>query len=112
MYPTNQQYSNYGGIALISHDSKLMRKILQASLQQCVNQEIPNVQAGFRKSRGTRDQIIKIHCIIYKAREFQNKQTNKQTKKKKQGNSRTTSTSASLTTLKPLTTWITTVGNS
>ena len=81
MYPANQQYSNYGGIALISHDSKLMRKILQASLQQCVNQEIPNVQAGFRKSRGTRDQIIKIHCIIYKAREFQNKQTNKQQKK-------------------------------
>ena len=48
-----------------------MLKILQASLQQYVNQELPDVQAGFRKGRGTRDQIANIHCIIEKAREFQ-----------------------------------------
>ena len=59
MHPANQQYSNYRIIALISQASKVMLKILQASLQQYVNQEIPNVQAGFRKGRGTRDQIIK-----------------------------------------------------
>ena len=65
-----------------------MLKILQARLQLYVNQELLDVQAGFRKSRGTRDQIANIHWII------------------KQGNSRKTSTSASLTMLKPLTEWI------
>ena len=58
-------------IALISHASKVMLKILQARLQQSMNRELPNVQAGFRKSRGTRDQIANIHWIIDKAREFQ-----------------------------------------
>ena len=67
-----------------------MLKILQARLQQYVNRELPNVQAGFRKGRGTRDQIANIHWIIEKAREFQKK-----------------SISASLTMPKPLTVWIT-----
>ena len=58
-------------IALISHTSKVMLKILQARLQQYVNHEIPNVQAGFRKGRGTRDEIANIHWIIEKARELQ-----------------------------------------
>ena len=58
-------------IALISHTSKVMLKILQARLQQYVNRELPDVQAGFRKGRGTRDQIANIHWIIEKAREFQ-----------------------------------------
>ena len=58
-------------IALISHVSKVMLKILQARLQQYVNREIPNVQAAFRKDRGTRDQIANIFQIIKKAREFQ-----------------------------------------
>ena len=71
MHPANQQCSNYLAIALISHASKIMHKILQASLQQYVNQEIPNVQAEYRKGRGIRDQIIKIHRIIDKAKEFQ-----------------------------------------
>ena len=66
-----------------------MLKILQARLQQYVNRELPDVQAGFRKSRGTRDQIANIHWIIEKAREFQKK-----------------STSALLTMPKPLTVWI------
>ena len=56
---------------LISHTSKVMLKILQARLQQYVNHELPDVQAGFRKGRGTRDQIANIHWIIEKAREFQ-----------------------------------------
>ena len=56
---------------LISHASKVMLKILQASLQQYVNRELPDVQAGFRKGTGTRDQIANIHWIIEKAREFQ-----------------------------------------
>ena len=60
-------------IALISHASKVMLKILQARLQQYVNCEIPDIQAGFRKGRGTRDQIANICCIIKKAREFQKK---------------------------------------
>ena len=68
----------------------VMIKILQARLQQYVNQELPDVQVGFRKGRGTGDQIANIRWIIEKAREFQK-----------------TSTSASLTTLKPLTVWIT-----
>ena len=58
-------------IALISHASKMMLKILQARLQQYVNRELPDVQAGFRKGRGTRDQIANIRWIIEKAREFQ-----------------------------------------
>ena len=62
--------SNYCTIALISHDSKVMLKILQASLQQCVNLELSDVQARFRKGRGTRDQIANICWIIEKAREF------------------------------------------
>ena len=63
--------SNYCTIALILHASKLMLKILQAKLQQYVNRELPDVQAGFRKGRGTRDQIVNICWIIKKAREFQ-----------------------------------------
>ena len=58
-------------IEFISHVGKVMLKILQARLQQYVNHEIPDVQAGFRKGRGTRDQIANIHWIIKKAREFQ-----------------------------------------
>ena len=82
---------NYGTIALISHASKVLLKILQARLQQNVNQELPDVQAGFRKGTRTRDQIANIRWIIEKAREFQKK-----------------STSALLTTPKLLTVWITT----
>ena len=77
-----KECSNYCTIALISHTRKRMLKILQARLQQYMNRELPGVQAGFRKGRGTRDQIAKICCII-----------------KKQENSRKTSTSALLTTL-------------
>ena len=62
---------NYHTIALISHASIVMLKILQARLQQYVNHELPDVQAGFRKGRGTADQIANIHWIIEKAREFQ-----------------------------------------
>ena len=75
---------------LISHASKVMHKILQARLQQYVIQEIPDVQAGFRKGRRTKDQIVNIRWIREKAREFYK-----------------TYPSASLTTLKPLTVWIT-----
>ena len=80
---------------LISHASKVMLKVLQARHQQYVNCEHPDVQAGFRKGRGTRDQITNICWIIKKAREFQK-----------------TSISASVTTLKPLTVWTTTVEHS
>ena len=66
-----QKCSNYCTIALISHASKVMLKILQARLQQYVNHELPDVQVGFRKGRGTRDQIANICWIIEKAREFQ-----------------------------------------
>ena len=62
--------SNYRTIALISHASEVMFKIFQARLQQYLNCELPDVQAGFRKGRGTRDQIANIHWIIEKAREF------------------------------------------
>ena len=62
---------NYDTIALISHTSKVMLKILQARLQQYMNHELPDVQAGFRKGRGTRDKIANIFWIIEKAREFQ-----------------------------------------
>ena len=65
-----KECSSYCTIALISHTSKIMLKILQATLQQYVNHEIPDVQAGFRKGRGTRDQIANISWIIKKAREF------------------------------------------
>ena len=64
-------YSNYCTIALISHASKVMLKILQARLQQYVNHELPDVQPGFRKDRGTRDQVANIRRIMEKAREFQ-----------------------------------------
>ena len=63
-----KECSNYCKIALISHASKVMLKILQARLQQYVNCELPDVQAGFRKGRGTRDQIANIHWITEKAR--------------------------------------------
>ena len=63
--------SNYHTIALISHASKVMLKILLARLQQYLNRELPDVQVGFRKGRGTRDQIANICWIIEKAREFQ-----------------------------------------
>ena len=66
-----KECSNSCTIALISHTSKVMLKILQARLQQYVNCEIPDVQAGFQKGRGTRDQIAHIHWIIEKARVFQ-----------------------------------------
>ena len=81
-----KECSNYSTIELISHASKVMLKILQARLQQYVNRELPDVQAGFRKSRGIRDQIAIIHWVIKKAREFQK-----------------TSISALLTMPKPLT---------
>ena len=89
-----KECSNYHTIALISHASKVMLKILQARLQQYMNHEIPDVQAGFRKGRATRDQIANICWIIAKAREFQKQ--NKQT-----------SISALLTMQKPLTVCIT-----
>ena len=85
-----KECSNYRTVALISHTNKVMLKILQARLQQYVNHELPDVQAGFRKGRGTRDQIANIRQIIEKAREF-----------------RKTSISALLTMPKPLTVWIT-----
>ena len=86
-----KECSNYHTIALISHASKVMLKILQARLQQYMNRELPDVQAGFRKGRGTRDKIANIRWIMEKAREFQKK-----------------SASALLTMPKPLTVWITT----
>ena len=66
-----KECSNYCTIALISHASKVMLKILQARLQQYLNRELPDVQAGFRQGRGTRDQIANIHWLMEKAREFQ-----------------------------------------
>ena len=69
----DKECSNYRTIALISHASKLMLKILQARLQRYINYELPDVQAGFRKGRGTRDQIATICWIMEKAREFQKK---------------------------------------
>ena len=67
-----KEYSNYRTIALIPHACKVMLKILQARLQQYMNHESPDVQAGYRKGRETRDQIANIHWIIEKARQFQN----------------------------------------
>ena len=66
-----KECSNYHTISLISHASKVMLKFLQARLQQYINSELPNVQAGFRKGRGFRDQITNIRWIIKKARELQ-----------------------------------------
>ena len=66
-----KECSNYHTTVIISHASKVMLKILQATFQWYVNQELPDVQARFRKGRGTKDQITKIHRIIEKAREFQ-----------------------------------------
>ena len=86
-----KQCSNYHTIALISHATKVILKILQVRLKQYVNQELPDVQTRLRKDRGTRDQIANICWIIKKARD-----------------SRKTSTSASSTTVKPLTVYITT----
>ena len=68
-----QKCSNYHTIAVISHASKVMLKILQARLQQYMNHELPDVQAGFRKGKGTRDQIGNICWIIERAIEFQEK---------------------------------------
>ena len=70
-----KECSNYWTTALISHTSKVMLKIFQARLQQYMNWEFPDVQAGFRKYRGSRDQTAKNHWIIEKAREFQKKKT-------------------------------------
>ena len=83
--------SDFCTIAIIPHTNKVMLKILQARLQQYMNREHPDVQVGFRRGRGSRNQIANICWIIEKAKEFQK-----------------TSTSASLTMLKPLTMWITT----
>ena len=66
-----RECTNYCTIALISHASKVIFKVFQARLQQYVNHELPDVQSGFRKGRGTRDQIVNICWIIKKAREFQ-----------------------------------------
>ena len=66
-----KECSNYHRTALISHASKVILKILQTRLQQYMNHELPDVQAGFRKGRGTRDKIANIHWIIKKARKFQ-----------------------------------------
>ena len=66
-----KECSNYRTIALISHASKVLLKILQARLQQYMNRELPGVQAGFRKGRGTKDQIANIQWILEKARELQ-----------------------------------------
>ena len=68
-----KECSNYHTITLISHASKVMLKILQARLQQYVNHELPDVQAGSRKGSGSRDQIANIRYIMEKAREFQKK---------------------------------------
>ena len=87
--PKNAQ-TTYRTIALISHARKVMLKILQARLQQYMNHELPDVQSGFRKGKGNRDQIANICWII-----------------KKQQSSRKTSISAFLTMPKPLTVWIT-----
>ena len=86
-----KECSNYHTIVVDSQASNIKRKIHQTRLQQYVNRELPDVQTGFRKGRGTRDQIPNIHWIT-----------------KKQENSMKTSTFASLTMLKPLTVWITT----
>ena len=88
---STKERSNHQTIALISHASEVMPKILHTRLQHYVNWELPDVQAGFRKGRGTRDQIVNIRWITEEAK-----------------NSRKTPTSVSLATLKPLAVWITT----
>ena len=85
-----KECSNYHTVSLSSHDSKVMLKILQARIQQYMNRELPDVQAGFREGRRTRDQVANIHWIIKKAREFQK-----------------ASTSALMTMPNHLTVWIT-----
>ena len=70
-YSKTKECSNYCTIAVISYASKVMLKILQARLQQYMNHELPDVQAGFRKGRGTRDQIANIRWVIENSREFQ-----------------------------------------
>ena len=85
-----KEYSSYCTTALISHASKVMLKIFQTGLQQYMNCELPDVLAGFRKGRGTRDQIANSRCIIFKSKSY-----------------RKTSTFALLTMPKPLTVWIT-----
>ena len=70
-----KEFSNYWTIALISHASKVPLKILQARLQQYVNHELPDVPAGFRKGRGSRDQIANIHRIMEKTKEIQKKKS-------------------------------------
>ena len=85
---STKECANHWTTALISHASKVKVKILQARLQHYANQEIPDIQARFRKGRGTRDQIANIRWVIEKAREFQK------------------NISVSLTMLKPLTVWI------
>ena len=87
-----KEYSDYHTIALISHASKEMLKILQARLQQYVNRELPDVQAGFKKGRGTRDQIVNISWLTKKSKRIPGKHL-----------------SALLTMPKPLTVWITTI---
>ena len=87
-----KECSNYHTIMLISHASKIILKILQVRLQQYMNRELPDTQTGFRKGRGTRDQIANIHWIIEKSKRIPEK----------------TFTSALLTTPKPLTVWATT----
>ena len=94
-----KEHSNYCTVALVSHASKVMLKIIQARLQQYMNRELPDVQAGFRKGRGTRDQITNIGWIMEKARSAGSW--------KKQESSRKTSISALLTMPKPLVVWIT-----
>ena len=84
-----KEHSNYHTIALISHANKVMLKILKARLQQYMNRELPDVQTGFRKDKGTRDQIASIHWIIEKQENYRK-------------------TFVSLMRLKPLTVWITT----
>ena len=91
-----KECSNYQTIALISHASKVMLKIFQARLQQYLNCELPDVQTGFRKGRGTRDQSASIHWIIKKSKRVSEKKQNK------------TSISALSTMPKPLTMWNTT----
>ena len=86
-----KQCSNFCTIALISHTSKVMLKILHARFQQYMNWELPDVQVEFRKGRGIKDQIANVHWIIEKTREFQRSRY-----------------FYSLTTLKPLTVWLTT----
>ena len=65
-----KESSNYGTDALISHASKVMLKMLQVRLQQYMNRELPDIQASFRKGRGTRDQIANMRCILEKEKEF------------------------------------------